>query len=113
MQQSWADKIWSIMQIGKYYSIGDLANLTDQPDTLIINSVTFLSKYGFVRGFGQPREIFTKTGKLSPAMSAHLLVSMVDPSPQLDGSPIALLSHNRFRIKLKNLDSTGRQNEKP
>ncbi|MGD0423370.1 MAG: hypothetical protein ABSA92_07920 [Candidatus Bathyarchaeia archaeon] len=79
MQQSWLDEIWSMMETGKYYSIRDLANLTDQPNTSITDSMRFLSKYGFVRSFGQ-LEIFTKTGKLSPAKSAQLLTRMLQPS---------------------------------
>jgi hypothetical protein len=79
MRQYCVDEIWSMMETGKYYSIRDLANLTDQPNTSIIDSMAFLSKYGFVRSFRQA-EIFTKTGKLSPAKSAQLLTSMIQPS---------------------------------
>ena len=68
------------METGKYYSVSDLARLTDQPNTSILDSITFLSKYGFVQSIGQPAEIFTRTSKLSPAKSAQLLISMIQPS---------------------------------
>ena len=68
------------METGKYYSVSDLARLTDQAKTSILDSMTFLSKYGFVQSIGRPAEIFTKTGKLSPAKSAQLLISMIQPS---------------------------------
>ena len=71
------DNIWSMMETGKYYSISDLAYLSDQPKTSILDSIRFLSKYGFVRSIGQPTEIYSKTGKLSPASSARLLVEML------------------------------------
>jgi len=77
MLQYQVDDIWSMMEAGKYYSIGDLAQLSGQPKTSILDSIWFLSKYGFVQSIGQPTEIFTKTGKLSPAKSAQLLTKMV------------------------------------
>ena len=79
MQQDWVEDIWSRMQIGKYYSVRDLANLTNQPSTVIIDSMKFLSEYGFVRSFAQAA-LFAKTGSLSPSKSAQLLTSMIQPS---------------------------------
>jgi len=79
MNQNWIEDIWSMMQIGKYYSVKDLANLANQPSMVIVDSMKFLAKYGFVRTFAQA-EIFTKTGNLSPSRSVQLLTSMSYPS---------------------------------
>ena len=65
------------MEAGKYYSISDLAYISGQPRTSIFDSIRFLSKYGFVQRIGQSTEIYTKTGKISPARSAELLVEIV------------------------------------
>ena len=83
------------MEVGKYYSVKDLANLINQPNTVITESMQFLAKYGFVKGFAR-EEIFTKTGKLSPAKSAQLLGNMLQPSiGSVRSSPAARLLSTR------------------
>jgi len=62
-----------MMREGEYYSVQDLANLTDQQRNTVIDVVSFLSKYGFVKSIGA-YELFTKsTVTVSPEESVNLL----------------------------------------
>ncbi|MGA2626604.1 MAG: hypothetical protein ABSF63_06040 [Candidatus Bathyarchaeia archaeon] len=74
MQASWADDLWAIMTQGKYYSIHDLANLTEQSRSTVAGVLEFLANYGFVDRIGAKEPVFTKsTVKFSPGETINLL----------------------------------------
>ena len=70
-----------MMAVGEYYSVRDLVNLSGQPGSSVADVMNFLSKYGFVRSFGQPGGVFTKAGSFSPSESIQLLKTLL-PSIQ-------------------------------
>ena len=74
MQASWADNMWATMTQGKYYSIHDLANLTDQPRSSVADVLRFLTNYGFVNRIGAKEAVFTKsTVEFSPGETVKVL----------------------------------------
>jgi hypothetical protein len=74
MQASWADGVWATMTQGKYYSIHDLANLTEQPRSSVADVLRFLTNYGFVNRIGAKEPVFTKsTVEFSPGETINLL----------------------------------------
>ena len=80
MQASWTDSLWTTMAKGKYYSVNDLANLTEQPRSTVADVLKFLTKYGFVRRIGRNEPVFTKSSvKFSPGESINLLKCIAKP----------------------------------
>ncbi len=74
MQASWADGVWAAMMQGKYYSIYDLANLTEQPRSSVADVLRFLTNYGFVNRIGAKEPVFTKSSvEFSPGETINLL----------------------------------------
>ena len=74
MQRSWADAIWSTMNKGKYYSAKDLANLSCEAGSSVIEVINFLTKYGFVQRVGSNEPVYTKSDiVLSPSESINIL----------------------------------------
>lgn len=68
------------MARGKYYTVNDLANLTQQPRSTVTDVLKFLTKYGFVRRIGVIEPVFTKSSvKFSPAESINLLKCIAKP----------------------------------
>jgi len=73
MAASRADGLWALMKRGEYYSVRDLANLSDQPGSTVTDVVRFLAKYGFVEAVGA-EELFKKSSlKFSPGESVNIL----------------------------------------
>jgi predicted transcriptional regulator len=67
------------MTQGKYYSIHDLANLTEQPRSSVSDVLRFLTNYGFVNRIGAKEPVFTKsTVKLSPGETINVLRSVAN-----------------------------------
>jgi DNA-binding MarR family transcriptional regulator len=68
------DDVWALMRQGEYYSVRDLANLSDQSRSTVMDIIKFFSKYGFVEQIGAS-ELFTKksTVNVSPMQSIYLL----------------------------------------
>jgi len=73
MAASQTDALWALMRQGEYYSVRDLANVSDQPGSTVTEVVRFLAKYGFVDAIGAG-QLFTKSSlKFSPGESVNLL----------------------------------------
>jgi len=65
--------LWALMRKGEFYSVRDLANLSDQPGAAVTDVVKFLAKYGFVEAIGA-NELFRKSSlKFSPGESVDAL----------------------------------------
>ena len=61
------------MRKGEFYSVRDLANLSDQPGTAVEDVVRFLAKYGFVEAVGA-NQLFRKSSlRFSPGESVNVL----------------------------------------
>lgn len=68
------------MARGKYYTVNDLANLTQQPRSTVTDVLKFLTKYDFVRRIGANEPVFTKSSvKFSPTESINLLKCIAKP----------------------------------
>jgi hypothetical protein len=68
------------MTKGKYYTVNDLENLTEQPRSTVADVLKFLTKYGFVRRIGVNEPVFTKSSvKFSPGESINLLKCIAKP----------------------------------
>ena len=80
MQGSWADGVWATMTRGEYYSIRDLANLTEHPRSAVADVLRFLTNYGFVNRMGTEEPVFTKsTVEFSPGETINLLKCIANP----------------------------------
>jgi DNA-binding MarR family transcriptional regulator len=78
MATSRADGLWALMREGEYYSVRDLANLSNQSGSTVTDVVNFLTKYGFIKPVAT-KELFTKsTIKFSPGESVDLLSCIAD-----------------------------------
>jgi predicted transcriptional regulator len=68
------------MTRGKYYSIRDLANLTEQPRSTVANVLGFLANYGFVNRVGAKEPVFTRsTVEFSPGETINMLNCIANP----------------------------------
>ena len=67
-----------MMSEGKYYSVKDLANLSGEKKSTIIEIVSFLAKYGFIERAGWDDSIYTKSEiVISPGKSIEVLKELV------------------------------------
>ena len=76
--QRCADAIWSMMTRGKYYSVKDLANLSGEERSMVVDIVDFLTEYGFIEEAGWDDSIYTRSKiTISPTKSVELLKTLV------------------------------------
>ena len=67
-----------MMTEGKYYSTKDLINISGENGSMVVEIVSFLTRYGFIEQAGWDDTVYTKSKIIiSPGKSIELLKTLV------------------------------------